>query len=75
MSFFAILPAILSGIITIVLLFNAEKSEERVGKFWCFMLGLMFLWVTVSLLRIGLKPSYSDVEYNTNNTEYIDYDY
>lgn len=72
MSFFAILPALLAGLLALVFLFNAEKQEDFVGKFWFFLIGLLFLWLTVFLLKLGIKTSNKIEDYNPNNIEYID---
>ena len=54
MEFFALLPAIFSAVVAIALLYNSEKDDEYIGKIWCFILGLVFVWVTVFLAKLGM---------------------
>jgi hypothetical protein len=54
MEFFALLPSIFSAIVAIALLYSAEKDDEYIGKIWCFILGLVFVWVTIFLVKLGM---------------------
>ena len=75
MEIFAVMPAALSAIVAISLLRNAETSDEYIGKIWSLILGLLFVWATIFLLKLGIGySSKTKNTYSKTNTEYY-YDY
>lgn len=69
-----LLPAILAGIIAIVLLYNSEKEEEFAGRLWSLIFGILFVMATIFLTKLAIEYSSKFNKNEVQETEYF-YDY
>lgn len=65
--------AVLSVIVSVTLLYNAEKTDEYVEKFWCLIIGFVFAWVSIFLFKKGLTGDFPTYNPNIRKTEYYNY--